>query len=194
MDVYTAADAVTAAKAPFDPLLAAELQHPAHPDAAFRLLSSRRALQQPQPDSPPSTISSYCPPAKPSAATSNSTAFPAMVITRPRSFGNSNFSVTQPLLRNRTGIENRAPVMLARTAIEYHFRTERIHHRQRRCAAAQQYWQAILLRDGIHVAGTSRRARRKNQRTRPESSWISAPFPNSISINLRHKWLTANAI
>ena len=72
--------------------------------------------------------------------------------TSPALFGTLNFSVTQPLLRNRNGIEQRAPLILARTELNITSELSESTIGNAVADAARQYWQAIQLRDGIRVA------------------------------------------
>jgi outer membrane protein TolC len=69
----------------------------------------------------------------------------------PELFGTLNFSVTQPLLRNRTNIENRAPLMIARSQLNITSEVSEATIGTAVANAALEYWQAILSRDGIRV-------------------------------------------
>jgi len=150
MDVYEAATAVTAAKAPFDPDLAPSFvaQRTLTPPSpfyfsqgAFSNLTEQSTLAYTQ--------------LLPSGQTIGSS-FQTQRIsgdgyTTPALFGSLTFSVTQPLLRNRTGIEARAPLMLARTQLNITSEISEYTIGTAVAQAAQQYWQAILARESIHV-------------------------------------------
>ena len=151
MDVYSAADAVIAAKVPFDPLL----------QPSF---TTQRTLTPPSPFFP--TLGAFSSLNQQSSITytqllpSGQTIGSSFLIDRisgdgyttPALFGNLNFSVTQPLLRNRTGIEARAPLMLARTQLNITSELSESVIGDAVAQAGQQYWQAVQFRDGIHVA------------------------------------------
>ncbi len=151
LDVYSAADAVTAAKAPFDALL----------QPAF---NTQRTLTPPSPFFPTlgafsnlsqtSTIgySQLLPTGQTLGSSFNVNRISGDGYTSPALFGTLNFSVTQPLLRNRNGIEQRAPLILARTELNITSELSESTIGNAVADAARQYWQAIQLRDGIRVA------------------------------------------
>jgi outer membrane protein TolC len=150
MNVYNAANAITGAKAIFDPSLAPSFStqrilSPPSPfyftQGAFSNLTQQSAIAYNQLLPSGQTINSSFSVARISGAGYNS----------PELFGNLQFSVTQPLLRNRTGIENRAPLVLARSQLNITSEVSESVIGTAVANAAQQYWQAILARDGIHV-------------------------------------------
>jgi outer membrane protein TolC len=150
MDVYTAADAVTAAKSPFDPLLqpsfnAQRTLTPPSPFfftlGAFSNLNQQATLAYNQ----------LLPSGQTIGASFQTDRLSGDGYTTPALFGTLTFSVTQPLLRNRTGIEARAPLMLARTQLDITSELSESLIGDAVAGAAQQYWQAVQFRDGIHV-------------------------------------------
>jgi outer membrane protein TolC len=151
LQVYPAADAITAAKSPFDPLLQPSFNAQrtlTPPSAFFSELGASSNLSQ------TSTLgySQLLPSGQTIATSFEIERFSGDSYTTPALFGFLNFSVTQPLLRNRTGIEARAPLIEAR--IELNITTELSESTigDAVAQAAQQYWQAIQLRDAIAVA------------------------------------------
>jgi outer membrane protein len=69
----------------------------------------------------------------------------------PALFGSFNFGITQPLLQNRTNLQNRGPLMVARTELLITSEQSEAAIADRVAAAARQYWDAILSRDNIRV-------------------------------------------
>lgn len=69
----------------------------------------------------------------------------------PLLFGSLNFTITQPLLQNRTNLQNRAPLIIARTALLITSEQSEAAIGTAVAAAARQYWDAILARDNISV-------------------------------------------
>jgi outer membrane protein TolC len=150
MDVYSAADQVTAAKTPFDPTLMPSFSTqrtltPPSPfyfsQGAFSNLFQQSNLQYNQLLPTGQTINTSFGVTRTSGAFYNSAEL----------FGTLTFSVTQPLLRNRSGIEARAPLILARTQLNITSEISEYTIGTAVADAALQYWQAILARDGIHV-------------------------------------------
>ena len=150
MDVYDAATAITSAKAPFDPFLspsfsAQRILTPPSPFYFFQgsvsNLSQQSNIQFTQLLPTGQTINSSFGVSRISGAGYDS----------PELFGTLSFSVTQPLLRNRTGIEARAPLILARTQLNITSEIGEYTIGNAVSQAALQYWQAILDRESIHV-------------------------------------------
>jgi outer membrane protein TolC len=69
----------------------------------------------------------------------------------PALFGSLNFSLTQPLLQNRANLQNRGPLMVARTQLLITSEQSEATIGTAVAAAARQYWDAILARDNIRV-------------------------------------------
>ncbi len=74
----------------------------------------------------------------------NSYPFPAL-------FGTLNFSLMQPLLQNRTNIQNRAPLTIARTEVLIVSEQTEAAIGRTITTAALQYWDAVLARDTVGV-------------------------------------------
>ena len=150
MDVYTAADTVTAAKAPFDPTLAPSFtaQRTLSPPSPFYFTQGSFSNLNQQ-----STItySQLLPSGQTIGSSFQTYRLSGDGYTTPALFGSLNFSIIQPLMRNRTGIEARAPLTIARTQLNITTELSESTIGEAVAQAAQQYWQAILARDAIHV-------------------------------------------
>ena len=81
-----------------------------------------------------------------SASRSSGDGFPFPAI-----FGSLNFQITQPLWQNRTNLQFRAPLMIARTQLVISSEQSEATIGDTVAAAARQYWEAILARDNIRV-------------------------------------------
>ncbi len=69
----------------------------------------------------------------------------------PTLFGSLNISVTQPLLQNRTNIQARGPLMIARTQLLITTDKSEATIGNTVANAARQYWTAVQARDNINV-------------------------------------------
>ena len=69
----------------------------------------------------------------------------------PSLFGSLNFQITQPLLQNRTNLQYRAPLKIARTELLITSETSEAAIADSLALAAREYWQAVLSRDNIRV-------------------------------------------
>jgi outer membrane protein TolC len=150
MDVYTAAAAVTAAEAPFDPFFnpsftASRTLTPPSPfffsQGAFSNLNQTSSVQ----------FSELLPTGQTVGSTFQILRISGDGYSSPELFGTLNFSVTQPLLRNRSNIENRGPVTLARSQLNVTSEISEATIGSGVADAARQYWSAVLARDSIHV-------------------------------------------
>ena len=69
----------------------------------------------------------------------------------PALFGSLSFQITQPLWQDRTNIQARAPLKIARTELIIDSEQTEASIGTAVAAAARQYWDAILARDNIRV-------------------------------------------
>lgn len=69
----------------------------------------------------------------------------------PSLFGSLNFQVIQPLLQNRANLQFRAPLQIARTELLITSETSEAAIADSLALAARQYWDAVLSRDNIRV-------------------------------------------
>lgn len=175
LDVYTAADAITAAKAPFDPTLTLGYNTLRTVTPLFFDVGGLGTSTTGQPTgSQGSTLPGITQiglPATISSLSSNSLASYTELLPTgqtisanfnvnrtsgegfpfPTLFGSLNVSVTQPLLQNRSNIQARGPLIIART--QFLISTDRSEAAIGTvvAAAAKQYWSAIQTRDSIAV-------------------------------------------
>ncbi len=69
----------------------------------------------------------------------------------PTIFGSLTFTITQPLLQNRTNLQARAPLTIARTNLLISSEKTAAAIGDAVALAARQYWEAVLARDNIRV-------------------------------------------
>ena len=69
----------------------------------------------------------------------------------PAVFGSLNFQITQPLLQNRTNLQNKGPRIIARTQLLVSSEQSEATIGDSVATAARQYWDAVQARDTIHV-------------------------------------------
>ncbi len=69
----------------------------------------------------------------------------------PALFGSLNVTLTQHLLQNRTNLQAKGPIQVARTALLITSERSQVTIADSVAAAARQYWNAIQLRDNIRV-------------------------------------------
>jgi outer membrane protein len=153
LDVYTAADAVTAAQAPFDPQLRLGFTTTRSVTPEFNQITgapSLNSLTQTSQAAFQQTIG---------AGPTVSANFNAV-----RSSSNSQFNVfnpsisdilsvnvTQPLLQGRGNLQLTAPLQIARTQLVITSQQDQARIADTIAAAAQQYWESIRARDNIRV-------------------------------------------
>lgn len=153
LDVYTAADAVIAAKAPFDPQLVFSFNANRSVTPEFNQITGAPSLN---------------------SLTQTSQAFFQQVLgagptvsanfNAVRSSSNSQFNlfnpsisdvlsvnVTQPLLQGRGNLQIRAPLQIARTQLVITSQQDQARIADTVSAASQQYWESIRARDNIRV-------------------------------------------
>jgi outer membrane protein len=157
LDVYTAADAITSAEAPFDPQL------------VFSFTANRSIQAQQSQTSGASTLADLI---QTSSATYNQvlgagpTVSAGFIAVRQSSnsafnFFNPaintglNFSLTQPLLQGRGNPQIRAPLVIARTQLHIVSDQSQATIANSISNSASQYWEAIRARDNIRVAQQS---------------------------------------
>ena len=157
LDVYTAADAITSAKAPFDPQLllsfsatrAVQTETSQISGAAnLNDLSQNSSLSYSQVLGEGPTLSTNFNVVRNS---SNS----AFSFFNPVISSGLSISITEPLLQNRANLQLRAPLMIARTQLKIISDQSQAQIANTIANAAGQYWEAIRARDGIRVAALS---------------------------------------
>ena len=153
LDVYTAADAVSSAFAPFDP------------QVLFQFNAQRSVQQEAAQTSGTESLSDL---EQTSTASYSQVLGAGPTVTAgfnaTRSSSNSpfnffnpsvgtglNFTVTQPLLQNRGNLQLRAPLMVARTQFRIVTEQSQAQIATTIANAAGQYWEAIRARENIRV-------------------------------------------
>jgi outer membrane protein TolC len=153
LDVYTAADQVKAAHAVFDPAVSLgfnALRQVTPESSQIGGASSLSSLNQnsfinyQELFSTGQTVSSSFN----ASRSSNNSAFN---ILNPNIDGFFSFSVTQPLLQNRDGIQFKAPIAIANTQLVITAKQDEAHIADLIATAAGQYWDAVRARDNIKV-------------------------------------------
>lgn len=172
LDTFTAADRIISAKSPFDPAFSARF-------SALRSVSplifqsggssltlgggtgggttgGSSVINLPQTiDSLAQTsslaYSQLLPTGQTLGTTFTATRSSGNSYTFPITFGNLNFTLTQPLLQNRRNLQFRAPIAIARTQLMITSEQSEAAIGTVVANAARQYWAAVQARDNIHV-------------------------------------------
>jgi len=153
LDVLTAADAILAAKQPFDPAIIAGFNSTRTEIPEVSQIGGAEQL-----NSLSQTTSIGFQQTLESGQILNwgynavrSTSNDAFFFFNPNIFSTLNFSVTQPLLQGRGNLQLRAPLMIARTQLLITSEQSEARIADLVAAAARQYWDAIQARDNIKV-------------------------------------------
>jgi outer membrane protein TolC len=153
LDVYTASSQILAAKAPYDPSLGLgfntlrSLSPSSSQISGASTLStltqnSTIAYQQLLPTG--QTLSAgYT-----ASRSSNNSAFNLL---NPSIYGTFNFMAFQPLLQDRTRIQVRGPLEIARTQLTITSKQSEAHIADLLATAAVEYWSAVQARDNVKV-------------------------------------------
>jgi outer membrane protein TolC len=153
MDVYTAADQVKAAHAVFDPAVSLGFNslRVASPQVSqiggastLGTLTENSFLNYQELFPTGQTVTSSF------TATRSSTNSEYNTF-NPNIYGQLSFAITQPLLQNRTGIQFKAPIQIARTQLTITSKLDEAHIADLMATAAGQYWDAVRARDNIKV-------------------------------------------
>ena len=153
LDVYTAADAVTSAKAPFDPQVLFQFNAQRSVQQEASQTSGAETLS----DLGQTTTASYSQVlgAGPTVTTgfnaTRTSSNSAFNFFNPSVATGLNFSVTQPLLQNRGNLQIRAPLLAARTQFRIVTEQSQAQIATTIANAAGQYWEAIRARENIRV-------------------------------------------
>ena len=153
LDVYTATDAVTAARAPFDPVLLFSFNATRNVTPQFNQINGAATLNSLNQTSRASYQQTL------GAGPTVSANFNAV-----RSSSNNQFNffnpsisdvlsvnITQPLLQGRGNLRFRAPLQIARTQLVITSQQDQARIADTVSAASQQYWESIRARDNIRV-------------------------------------------
>jgi outer membrane protein len=157
LDYYNAADAVVAAKAPFDPniLLGFAATRTKQPQSSViggagtlnSLTQNSQASFQKVLDEGPTLTSSFN-----AVRNSSNSVFSNF---NPSIFDSLNFQLTQPLLQGRGNIQLRTPLLIARTQVLIVSAQSKTRIADIIATATRQYWDAVGSRDLIRVAQES---------------------------------------
>ena len=153
LDVYTAADAITSAFAPFDPqvLFQFNAQRSVQQEAAQTSgTESLSDLEQTSTASYSQVLGAGPTVTAGFNATRSSSNSPFNFF-NPSVATGLNLTVTQPLLQNRGNLQIRAPLMVARTQFRIVTEQSQAQIATTIANAAGQYWEAIRARENIRV-------------------------------------------
>jgi outer membrane protein len=153
LDVYTAADQIRFARAVFDPLVSLGFTTVRSVSPQFSQIGGASTLSSLNQNSfvnfqellPTGQTGSV------GFTTSRNSTNSAFNIFNPSISGNLNFTFSQPLLQNRTGIQFKAPQEIARTQLTITSRQSEARIADLVATAAGQYWDAVRARDNIKV-------------------------------------------
>jgi outer membrane protein TolC len=153
LDVYNATDGITAAEAPFDPslVLSFNTTRTAQPESnqisgaqTLDSLSQNSAVTYTQLlGSGPTVSASYS-----ANRSSNNSAFSNF---NPDISDSLNFQITQPLLQGRGNLQQRVPLLIARTQLMIVSKQSQTTIANTMANAAGAYWEAVRARDYIRV-------------------------------------------
>ena len=153
MDVYTAADQIKTAHAVFDPVVSLGFNTLRQVSPQFTQIGGASTLSSLTENSFINYQELFSTGQTVNAsfnAVRNSTNS-AFNIFNPSVNGFFAFSVTQPLLQNRDGIQFKAPLTIARTQLVITAKLDEAHVADLMATAAGQYWDAVRARDNIKV-------------------------------------------
>jgi outer membrane protein TolC len=157
LDVLTAATAVTAAKAPFDPQVNLGYVTNRMDTPQYSQIGGAPTLNTLS-DTAQIGFQQLLPSGQTVGASFDGNRYSSNSqynYFNPGITGTLNFNITQPLLQNRTNLLNRAPLTIARTRLLIASEQDEGHIADSIASAAQQYWSAIQARDSIRVAERS---------------------------------------
>jgi outer membrane protein len=153
LDIYNAADSVTAAKAPFDPqlILSFNTTRTAQPEPSQ--ISGAETLDSLSQNSQASfsQVLGSGPTVSASYNANRSSSNSAFNIFNPNISDSLNFQVTQPLLQGRGNLQIRTPLLIARKQLLITSKQSLTTIANAMSNAASQYWEAVRARDGIRV-------------------------------------------
>jgi outer membrane protein len=157
LDVYTAADAITAAKAPFDPQLLLSFNDTHSVQTETSQISGAANLSGLSENSSAaySQVLGAGPTVSASFTAARYSSNSAFSFFNPSISTGINLSITQPLLQNRGNLQLRVPLTIARTQLRIVSEQSQAQIANTIANAAAQYWEAIRARDSIRVAEQS---------------------------------------
>ena len=153
LDVLTAANAVTAAKSPFDPQVSLGFLTNRTDSPQYSQIGGAQTLNS-LTDNAQIGFQQLLPGGQTVGASFNgfrNSTNSQFNYFNPSITGALNFNIVQPLLQNRTNLQNRAPLMIARTRLLIATEQDEGRIADSIANAARQYWIAIQARDVIRV-------------------------------------------
>jgi outer membrane protein TolC len=153
LDVYTANASILAAKAPYDPVvgLGFNTLRSVSPSVSqisgastLSTLTQNSTVQYQQLLSTGQTVSA-------GYTASRSSDNSAFNLLNPSLFSTFSFTAFQPLLQDRSRIQVRGPLEIARTQLTVTSRTGEAHIADLLATAAVEYWSAVQARDNVKV-------------------------------------------
>ncbi|HVW86328.1 MAG TPA: TolC family protein [Bryobacteraceae bacterium] len=153
VDIYTAAEQIQSARAVFDPAVSLGFNALRSISPQFTQIGGASTLSSLTQNSFIS-LQQLLPTGETASAgfiANRNSTNSAFNLFNPSVTGTLNFAFLQPLLQNRTGIQFKAPIEIARTQLAITSKQSEAHIADVVAAAAGQYWDAIRARDNIKV-------------------------------------------
>jgi outer membrane protein TolC len=153
LDVYTANNSILAAKAPWDPFASASFSASRSTSPSSSQISGATTLSSLTQNSGVN-FQQLLPTGQNITAgftafrSSNNSAFSLL---NPSILGSFNFTATQPLLQDRSRIQVRGPLEIARTQLNIVSRQSEARIADSLATAAVDYWNAVQARDNVKV-------------------------------------------
>ena len=153
LDVYTAADQISFARAVFDPAVVLGFTTVRSVSPQFSQIGGASTLSSLNQNSSVN-VQELLPTGQTGSvgfSTSRNSTNSAFNLFNPSLSGALNFTFIQPLLQNRTGIQFKAPQQIARTQLTITSRQSEARIGDIVASAAGMYWEAVRARDTIKV-------------------------------------------
>jgi outer membrane protein len=153
LDVYNASDAITAARAPFDPqlILSFNTTRVAQPEPSQ--ISGAETLESLSQNSQAafSQVLGAGPTVSASYTANRYSSNSAFNIFNPNISDSLNFQIAQPLLQGRGNLQLRTPLLIAHRQLQITSKQSQTTIANAMANAANQYWEAVRARDNIRV-------------------------------------------
>jgi outer membrane protein len=153
LDVMTAADAVLAARAPFDPKATFAFTGTRTDSPQFSQIGGAETLNNTEMlyEGGYQTVLGSGQTVGLGFSADRSSSNSRFLFLNPSILTGLNFQLTQPLLQNRNNIQLRAPLMIARSRVRVISHQSETRIADLVANAASQYWDAVQARDNIKV-------------------------------------------
>lgn len=153
LDVYSASSNILAARAPYDPFASASFSANRSVQPSSSQISGATTLSNLNQNSA-LNFQQLLPTGQNVNASFNATRSSnnsAFSLLNPSILGTFNFSVAQPLLQDRSRIQVRGPMQIARSQLTITSRQSEARIADLVATAASAYWTAVQARDGVKV-------------------------------------------